>query len=251
MSRPPPLGQHLLADQRVLDMIIDRIAPQPQDAFVEVGPGTGRLTEPLLASGAQVYATERDRRLAAKLGPRLGNLARRLHLKVADAAVDLAHPADRPWRLVGNIPYQISSPLLLQMCGRLQPQDVHVMVQLEFARRAAAAAGSRVYGRLSVMLQAFYEVELLFAVSRQAFAPPPRVDSALLRLRPRARRHELAASPLFAEVVRRAFGQRRKLIANALGSWSALAGDCAKMRAEQLAVDDYLQIAARVRDQSC
>ena len=118
--------------------------------------------------------------------------------------MNLLLPPRPPWRLAGNIPYQISSPLLLKMCGRLQPVDAHVMVQLEFARRAAAAAGGRVYGRLSVMLQAFYQAEIVFTVGPEAFAPPPRVDSALLRLRPRPRRPELAGSREFAEVVRRA-----------------------------------------------
>ena len=246
--KKPPLGQHMLADQRILDMMIAQIAPRPEDAFVEVGPGTGRLTEALLAAGAQVYATERDRALAAQLPTRMGALSQRLHLTVADAAVKLLLPPDRPWRLAGNIPYQISSPLLLKMCGRLQPDDAHVMVQFEFARRAAAAAGGRVYGRLSVMLQAFYEAEVVFTVPPAAFVPPPRVDSALLRLRPRPQRHELADSELFAEIVRRAFGQRRKQLANALGDYAGFAGEYAKMRPEQLAVDDYLHITARVRE---
>ena len=247
----PPLGQHMLVDEGVLAMIIDSIAPQPEDVFVEVGPGTGCLSEALLKSGAEVYATERDGKLAAQLPERLGSLSRRLHLTVADAVVELAQPANRSWRLAGNIPYQISSPLLLNMCNCPPLQDAHVLVQLEFARRAAASAGSRVYGRLSVMLQAFHEVEVMFTVDPEAFSPPPRVDSALLRLRPRTQPPQLAASPEFSEIVRRAFGQRRKQLANALGDYARFAGDYGKMRPEQLAVDDFLNITARARQAQC
>ncbi len=238
------LGQHLLADQQVLDRMVAAIAPRPDDEFVEVGPGTGRLTEPLLAAGASVRAIERDRRAAAMLAPRLGPLAQRLEVTVGDAARRLPVPDAGMWRLAGNLPYQISSPLLLSLGAHAQTlKDAHVMVQREFALRAAAPAGCREYGRLSVSLQASFDVQLLFEVPPSAFIPRPQVDSAVLRLVPLAVPLQPADPAAFAAIVRLAFGQRRKKLSNALGAYAPLAAKLRDLRAEQLAVRDYVALA--------
>lgn len=237
------LGQHLLADQQILAQLIAEIAPKPADNFVEVGPGTGQLTEPLLASGAAVRALELDSKYADTLSARVGQHASRLEVFQGDAVKDLHIPATEDWRLVGNLPYQISSPLLIKLCDLAKPpQDVHVMVQLEFAQRAEASAGSKAYGRLTVFLQAVYSIEILFQVPPNAFKPMPQVDSAVIRMCPLANPLRAEDPKLFAEIVTSAFGQKRKMLGNSLGNFAVAAGQFAGMRAEQLTVADFVQI---------
>ena len=239
------LGQHLLADQGVLDEFVAQIDPQPGQIFVEPGPGTGRLTEPLLAAGAKVIAIERDPGCVRMLPARMGALAARLVVTSGDAAQDLPVPQRQAWRLAGNIPYQISSPLLINLCGqRPAPQDAHLMVQHEFAQRAAARPGSRVYGRLSVTLQASFQVQYLFSIPSSAFKPPPKVASAAIRLVPLRLTRTPADVAIFSEIVRLAFAQRRKKLGNALATLGPdAAGRHARLRAEQLGVNDYLDLA--------
>lgn len=247
MSRVP--GQHFLADQSVLDELVARISPQPGQCLVEVGPGTGRLTKPLLEAGASVCAIELDAELARSLPKRMGGLAGNLEVAQGDAARWLPVPATGPWRLVGNIPYQISSPLLLGLRDRPERlRDVHLMVQNEFAERAAAHPGNRQYGRLSVVLQAVWQVSLLFTVPPEAFRPPPKVCSAAIRLLPRAARRQPACLQMFEQVVRLAFSGRRKTLRNSLVSLGPhAAGQYAALRAEQLSVDDYINLADAIR----
>lgn len=248
MSKRPPLGQHFLADQQVLAKLVAAINPRATDVFIEVGPGTGVLTVPLLEAGAQVIAIECDRRLAEQLTRRLGKLAQRLEVVVGDAAKQLPQPSAANWRLVGNLPYAISSPLLTGLANRRAGLvDVCVMVQHEFADRLAAQPHSRSYGRLSVVVQARFEVEYLFAVAPQAFAPPPKVTSAVVRLKPLANVPAVVDRAAFETVTRLAFGQRRKRLDNALASLECGVDDeLAGLRAENISVADYVRLADRL-----
>ena len=249
----PPLGQHFLRDDKVLRRILKHIKPASDDFFVEVGPGTGRLTRPLLEAGASVHAIERDRTLAAKLPAELGKLAARLKLDCADAAKGLPAKLPASWRFAGNIPYAISGPLItLFTRAATPPKDCHMLVQLEFAERLAAASGSRTYGRLSVIAQAHYDVSLLFKVPPNAFSPQPKVDSAVVLLVPSKRRGSIHSSDSFFEVVRMAFSQRRKKLGSTLGRLlEDLADETASRRAEELDVAEFIelgnQLARRVR----
>lgn len=240
----PPLGQHFLRDEGVLRRIVAAIDPRRDDRFVEIGPGTGRLTRPLLAAGARVHAIEYDRRLAAKLPGRLGALAGRLEVDCADAARGLPAELAPGWRLAGNIPYAISGPLIELLCAAAPPpRDCHLLVQREFARRLAAPAGSRAYGRLSVIAQAFFAPSLLFEVGPRAFAPAPKVTSALTRLEAGTLRERIASPPAFARLVRTAFSQRRKQLGATVGKLLELDAKLAARRAEELEVAQFVELA--------
>jgi len=248
-------GQHFLADSAVLAAIIDAIAPRAGDRLVEIGPGLGALTQALLERVPSIDAVEIDRDLVERLRQRFGP---RLALHSADAlAFDfalLARPGEK-LRLVGNLPYNISSPLLVRLLDFLPViEDQHFMLQKEVVARIAAAPGSADYGRLTVMLQAHHEVESLFDVPPQAFEPPPRVDSAVLRMIPlqRPRCEDRAA---LHSVLMVAFGQRRKMLRNTLLPWlaerrvdvGALPAPLAPTaRPEQIDVDVYCELARRV-----
>lgn len=213
-------GQHFLHDPGVIGRILDAIDPTPGERLVEVGPGEGALTLPLLARGARMTVIELDRDLAARLRarPEAGAM---LEVVEGDALkVDLARlaaPGER-LRLVGNLPYNISTPLLFRFIAQLAlVSDMHFMLQREVVERMAAGPGSRSYGRLSVMLAAACRVEPLFDIGPGAFRPPPRVWSSVVRLEPWPEPPFPMPDPArFADVVRRAFGQRRKTLRNAL-----------------------------------
>jgi 16S rRNA (adenine1518-N6/adenine1519-N6)-dimethyltransferase len=215
-------SQNFLRDPAAIGRIIDAIAPQPQDRIVEVGPGRGALTGPLLARCEHVTAVEIDRDLARALVRRFE--AGRLTLIQADALrIDwaaLAQQCGAPLRIVGNLPYHISTPLLFAWLPiASQVADQHVMLQKEVVDRIVARPGGREYGRLSVMLQFRYRVERLFNVPPGAFAPAPKVHSSVIRLVPRAIGElALADAKAFSRVVTAAFGQRRKTLRNALAA---------------------------------
>lgn len=213
-------GQHFLRDSGVVERIVAAIRPLPGDRLVEIGPGLGALTRPLLDAAGELDAVELDRDLLEPLRARCaGSGVLRIHC--ADALVfDFAAlRGDGPrLRLTGNLPYNISTPLLFHLLDQAEHlRDLHFMLQLEVVERMAAGPGEDAYGRLSVMLQYRCRVESLFAVEPEAFRPPPKVRSAVARLVPRE------TSPVsvrderrFAEVVRLAFAQRRKTLRNAL-----------------------------------
>jgi len=239
-------GQHFLTDGAVLDAIVDAIDPQPGEALVEIGPGLGALTDPLVARCGRLTVIELDRDLAARL-------RRRPELEVIEADVlqvdleALAQRHDRKLRIVGNLPYNISSPILFHLLEAVEHViDQHFMLQKEVVERMAAAPGSKAYGRLSVMLQWRYRIEALFDVPPEAFDPPPRVDSAIVRMQPRATPRAIAAGRL-EELVRVAFSQRRKLLRHTLGRWLEARGYAGsfnlKRRAEEVAVGEYLDLA--------
>jgi 16S rRNA (adenine1518-N6/adenine1519-N6)-dimethyltransferase len=249
-------SQNFLRDAAAIGRIVDAIAPQPDDELVEIGPGAGALTGPLLACCKHLTAVEIDRDLAQQLERRFG--PERLTLIRADALrIDweaLARQAQGRLRIVGNLPYHISTPLLFAWLPIAEAVlDEHLMLQKEVVDRIVAPPGGRDYGRLSVMLQFRYRVERLFNVAPGAFVPAPKVQSSVIRLVPRAR-DELALADVgaFSRVVTAAFGQRRKTLRNALASLldeAAIraAGIDPGARAETLDVAAFARLAARFR----
>ena len=250
------LGQNFLHDRSVIDKIVQAIDPRPGDAIVEIGPGQGALTFPLLRKHGALTAIEFDRDLHAPL-----QAAAREHgtLRLIEGdvlgvdfsalAVELAAD-DGKIRLVGNLPYNLSSPILFHALEHAPAiRDMHFMLQKEVVERMASGPGSKVYGRLSVMLQAYCMVTPLLLVPPGAFRPAPKVDSAVVRLLPKpAEAIHVADRRIFANVVRAAFGQRRKTLRNALqGVADVAAIEAAGLRpdarAEQVEVAGFVHLA--------
>ena len=209
-------GQNFLTDQGVLHDIIRAIDPQPDDAMVEIGPGLAAMTRLLLESLKQLHVVELDRDLVERLKKQFDPA--RLIVHAGDALqfdfASIPVPAGQKLRVVGNLPYNISSPLLFHLADIApQVQDQHFMLQKEVVERMVAEPGSKAYGRLSVMLQWRYYMELLFVVPPTAFDPPPRVDSAIVRMIPLPQPLACDAKRL-EQVVTKAFSQRRKVIRN-------------------------------------
>jgi 16S rRNA (adenine1518-N6/adenine1519-N6)-dimethyltransferase len=212
-------GQNFLTDPAIIRRIVDAIAPAPGQLIVEIGPGLAALSEPLADSGAELHLVEIDRDLAAGLERRFADRAN-VHLHVGDALqLDFGTLAgERPFRLVGNLPYNISTPLLFHALqwSRLV-SDMHFMLQQEVVERMAAHPGSKAWGRLSVMCQFHCAVSPLFGVPPEAFRPAPRVHSMVVRLVPHAeppvRIDDMAR---FEQLLNRAFSMRRKTLRNGL-----------------------------------
>ncbi len=244
-------GQNFLADAEVIAQIVAAIAPRPGELLIEIGPGRGALTRPLLESGASVHALEIDRDLARGLQAELGQIPR-LAVHQGDALQvntgDIAQ--GRPYRLVGNLPYNISTPLLFHVLDQEHlPADMHFMLQSEVVDRIAARPGSRDFGRLSVMCQNRCRVTPLFGISPESFEPRPKVHSRLIRLDPR--QHSLsgpALEPALARVVRTAFSMRRKILRNSLSSLFTEqeirnSGTDPALRPEQVSVAQFIALA--------
>jgi len=211
-------GQNFLHDKYVLSSITEAIAPAPDDVMVEIGPGLGAMTEQLMRTLKMMHVVELDRDLVARL-EKTYNPAR-LTIHAGDALKfdfgALPVPAGQKLRIVGNLPYNISSPLLFHLATFApQVQDQHFMLQKEVVERMVAPPGSKTYGRLSVMLQWRYDMTLLFVVPPEAFDPPPKVESAIVRMIPVADPLRCDGATLEA-VVLKAFSQRRKVIRNCL-----------------------------------
>ena len=244
-------GQHFLHDPYVLSRIVEAIAPRPGDALVEIGPGEGALTRPLLDAIEHLTAIEIDRDLAAALVAEFP--PERLEVIVADALeFDFASlPAGL--RVVGNLPYNVSTPLLFHLAAFAdRVRDMHFMLQLEVVDRMAASHSTPEYGRLSVMLQRRFRIQRLFKVPPGAFRPPPKVESAVVRLTPLPV-GEVAAvdEKLFGTVVTRAFGARRKTLRNALSSLIDVQGLGGLgidpgLRPENVSPADYIRIAIEI-----
>lgn len=241
-------GQHFLEAPEIARAIVDAMALRPDDSVVEIGPGLGALTATLLDRVRHLHAVEIDRDLCARLRQRFA--PERLTVHEGDAlAFDFASLA-APLRVVGNLPYNISTPLLFHLMGAAgRCADLHLMLQKEVVDRMAAEPGSKDYGRLTVMLQYRYRLERLLDVPASAFRPRPEVDSAVVRLVPRPVR-ELSAldADAFSRVVKTAFSTRRKIVKNSLSSLvsapqlEALGIDPTS-RAEDLPVSDFIAIA--------
>ena len=250
------LGQNFLHDRGVIERIVLAIDPRPGDRIVEIGPGQGALTFPLLRRHGELTAIEFDRDLLQPLAAAAqahGALSL-LNANVLDvdfsALAAGGMPGEGLLRLVGNLPYNLSSPILFHALDHAAAiRDMHFMLQKEVVERMAAGPGSKVYGRLSVMLQAYCRVTPLFKVPPGAFRPAPKVDSAVVRLQPLPPGAVVVADRTrFAHVVRAAFGQRRKTLRNALsGVVDATAIEAAGVRpdarAEQLSVADFASLA--------
>lgn len=238
-------------DPQIQVDILNVVAPQAIDRIVEIGPGTGALTQHLIASGAEIDAIEIDRDLAAKLSARFGHCDN-FHLHAVDVLrFNIPALATLPTqlRIIGNLPYNISTPLLLRLIAdAAHIRDICVMVQKEVALRLAAAPGSRLYGRLSVIAQAQCQVSTVFDVPPKAFAPPPRVDSTVLTLQPHRNLLTPAALTKLQQVVAIAFSQRRKMLRHTLGrimpiSLTDSLGISLTQRAEEISVAQYMDLA--------
>jgi 16S rRNA (adenine1518-N6/adenine1519-N6)-dimethyltransferase len=242
-------GQHFLSDEAIVDAIVDAIAPHPGEALVEIGPGLGALTNPLVARCGRLTVIELDRDLAARL-------RRRSELNVVESDVlkvdftALAASLGGRLRVVGNLPYNISTPILFHLLGHVeQVVDQHFMLQKEVVDRMVAVPGNKDFGRLTVMLQWRYAIETVLDVPPEAFEPPPRVDSAVVRMQPLAPAPDLDAV-LLGELVTVAFSQRRKMLRNTLGQWLTERGHSGSFdlqrRAEEVPVVEYLRLARAV-----
>jgi len=247
-------GQHFLHDAGILRKIVLAIAPKPGDAVVEIGPGEGALTLPLLRELGHMTVIELDRDLVPRLAAAAEGVGE-LDIVNADVlTVDFSALATKgPLRVVGNLPYNISSPILFHCIEHIDAiRDMHFMLQREVVDRMAAAPGSKVYGRLSVMLQLVCRVDPLLRVPPGAFRPPPKVDSAVVRLTPRPpSEREFGDAALLARIVKAAFGQRRKTLSNALGEIASAdairaAGIDPRVRAEQLAPEAFVRLAETI-----
>lgn len=224
MAKPPPIrkrfGQNFLHDTGVLARIVAAIDPRPDDPVLEIGPGRGALTAALLERLDRLMAVEIDRDLAA--GLRAGFPPERLELHVGDAMDlvlgDLGPVPPGGWRIVGNLPYNISTPLLFHLLDQLGAiRDMHFLLQREVVDRMTATPGSKRYGRLTVMLAARARAQALFGVPPGAFHPPPKVHSAVVRITPLAEpRVADALYPTFARLVNQAFSNRRKTLRRGL-----------------------------------
>ncbi|KAG4081098.1 hypothetical protein HA402_010269 [Bradysia odoriphaga] len=240
-------GQHFLTDESVVDAIVRAVAPARDDPVIEIGPGLSALTRPLLQRLDHLTAVEIDRDLAVRL--RNQYPAERLTVVQADALTVDFTQFGRQLRVVGNLPYNISSPLLFHlMQAGPHIRDQHFMLQREVIDRMVAEPAGSDYSRLSVMLQSRYRMEKLFDVPPEAFSPPPRVVSAVVRMLPlpedRLKPHSEAA---FSTVVARAFSQRRKMLRRVLGDWAAhVPWDVLDIpptaRAEEVSVEKFIRL---------
>ncbi len=238
-------GQHFLVDGFVIESIVDCIAPQPGQALVEIGPGLGAMTNPLAKRCGQLTVVELDRDLAARLRKRGDLTVVEADVLTVDFSALAAERAE-PLRVVGNLPYNISTPILFHLMGFVdQIQDQHFMLQKEVVDRMVASPGNKDYGRLTVMLQWRYEMESVLDVPPEAFDPPPRVNSAIVRMTPRAHPRPVNAT-LLKEMVAVAFSQRRKLLRHTLGPWLQVHGFVGtfdlQRRAEEVPVAEYLDL---------
>ncbi|PVZ88919.1 16S rRNA (adenine(1518)-N(6)/adenine(1519)-N(6))-dimethyltransferase [Serratia sp. S1B] len=246
-------GQNFLTDQFVIDSIVSAIHPQPGEAVIEIGPGLGALTEPVAARMDHMTVIELDRDLAARLAnhPQLKN---KLTIHQQDAMTvnfaELAEEVGQPLRVFGNLPYNISTPLMFHLFSYTSAiRDMHFMLQKEVVNRLVAGPNSKAYGRLSVMAQYYCNIIPVLEVPPTAFAPPPKVDSAVVRLVP----HTTIPNPvddvrILSRITTQAFNQRRKTIRNSLGELFTpeqlleLGVDPA-LRAENISVAQYCKLA--------
>ena len=246
-------GQHFLTDVNIIEAIVDAIDPRQGDALVEIGPGLGAMTLPLLKRIKPFSVIELDRDLAARLRQREGlDVIESDVLRVDFAA--LAAAKGKKLRVVGNLPYNISTPLLFHLLEHVAVvKDQHFMLQKEVVERMVAVPSTAHYGRLSVMLQWRYDMEMVLLVGPQAFDPPPRVDSAMVRMLPHTNGAAVDAK-LLSELVQVAFSQRRKLLRHTLGQWltqRGFSGDFdVQRRAEEVPVQQYLALAQTLSEQA-
>jgi 16S rRNA (adenine1518-N6/adenine1519-N6)-dimethyltransferase len=247
-------GQHFLTDRAIIDAIVDAIGPQPGDAMAEIGPGLAAMTQPLVERLGHLTVIELDRDLAARLRSH-GQLEviESDVLKVDFTALSVRlNPEDgRKLRVVGNLPYNISTPILFHLLDHVAVvQDQHFMLQKEVIDRMVASPASSDYSRLSVMLQWRYAMDNVLFVPPESFDPPPRVDSAIVRMVPLAEPPAIDIR-LYGELVQTAFSQRRKILRNTLGKWLEARGFTGtfdvQRRAEEVPVHEYVALCQAVQ----
>ena len=260
-------GQHFLSDEAVIDAIVRAIAPCPGQAVVEIGPGLAALTQPLLQRLGRLTVIELDRDLAARLRsqPHLhviesdvlkvdfAQLARDLAAQ-APAGTPAETPAPAKLRVCGNLPYNISTPILFHLLPFAPViEDQHFMLQKEVVDRMVAAPATASYGRLSVMLQWRYEMESVLHVPPEAFSPPPKVESAVVRMLPLPAPADVPLAG-FSELVQVAFSQRRKLLRHTLGRWLQERGFAGafdvQRRAEEMPMHEYIALTRQTLDRA-
>ena len=244
-------GQHFLTDAGIIDAIVRAIAPRPGQTMVEIGPGLGALTQPLVERLGHLVVVELDRDLAARLRPRtdltvIESDVLRVDFSALSAGRDPSAPG-HGLRIVGNLPYNISTPILFHLLEHaLVVVDQHFMLQREVVERMVALPSTAAYGRLSVMLQWRYAMENILHVPPGSFDPPPRVDSAVVRMVPRPEPAPVDVRRL-SEIVQVAFGQRRKILRHTLGRWLTDHGYSgtfdAQRRAEEVPVEEFVALA--------
>jgi 16S rRNA (adenine1518-N6/adenine1519-N6)-dimethyltransferase len=241
-------GQNFLVDEQIIGEIISAIRPEPEDNMVEIGPGLGALTRPLLKTLNHLHVVEIDRDIIARLESDYPK--NKLVIHAGDALVFDFATLPVPLRIVGNLPYNISSPLLFHFASYAERiRDMHFMLQDEVVERMVAESSTPAYGRLSVMLQYRFQMEKLLDVPPESFRPAPKVDSAIVRMIPLpVSEIGVRNEKLFAAIVRTAFGQRRKTLRNTLRSYLSEADfkelDIdAQFRAENLSVAEFAKVA--------
>ena len=239
-------GQHFLTDRGIIEDIVQVIAPKPGQAMVEIGPGLGAMTQPLVERLGHLTVIELDRDLAAQLRARPNLTVIEADVLRVDFA-QLANTATTKIRVVGNLPYNISTPILFHLLDVVEViEDQHFMLQKEVIDRMVALPSTSDYSRLSVMLQWRYAMENVLFVSPASFDPPPRVDSAIVRMVPHCKPVVLNIS-IFSELVRVAFSQRRKLLRHSLGKWLEARQFSGvfnlQRRAEEVPVTEYVALA--------
>ena len=244
-------GQNFLTDESVIAAIVDAIAPRPRDLLAEIGPGLGALTRPLVRELDHLHVIEIDRDIIAWL--RTEFPAARVTVHEGDALEFDFTALGAPLRVVGNLPYNISTPLLFHLARHAGAiRDIHAMLQKEVVERMIAAPSTSEYGRLSVMLQYRFEMERVLEVPAAAFDPVPKVESAVIRLTPYPRLpHPARDEAAFGKIVTAAFSQRRKTLRNALRGYFSAAdfarlGVDAGLRAQDLGVADFVRMADAV-----
>ena len=241
-------GQNFLTDESVIAAIVDAIAPQPRDLLAEIGPGLGALTRPLARALEHLHVIEIDRDIIAWLRTEFPTT--RVTVHEGDALEFDFTALGAPLRVVGNLPYNISTPLLFHLARHAGAiRDIHAMLQKEVVQRMIAAPSSSEYGRLSVMLQYRFEMESVLEVPATAFDPVPKVESAVIRLTPYSRLpHPARDETAFGKIVAAAFSQRRKTLRNALKGYFGAAdferlGVDAGLRAQDLGIADFVRLA--------
>ena len=240
-------GQHFLTDGAVIDQIVQAIAPRQGEAMVEIGPGLAAMTQPLVERLGHLNVIELDRDLAKRLRAHPQLQVTESDVLKVDFTALAASLNTQALRVVGNLPYNISTPILFHLLEHVAVvKDQHFMLQKEVVERMVAQPSTANYGRLSVMLQWRYDMEMVLLVGPQAFDPPPRVDSAVVRMTPWATPVALELK-LLSELVQVAFSQRRKLLRHTLGQWLQTRGFSGEFdvqrRAEEVAVAEYLALA--------
>ncbi len=244
------LGQHFLHDKRTASRIVESLRASDVESILEIGPGMGVLTVDLHAKfGEKFWAVEIDKESVAYLNATLPTLSKNI-LDEDFLKIDLSRKFAGSLAIIGNLPYNISSQIFFRILeNRQQVTEVVAMVQREVALRIAEKPGSRTYGILSVLLQAYYNINYLFTVSEGAFTPPPKVKSAVIRLTRNATMQLNCNEDLFIKVVKASFNQRRKTLRNSIRSGFALveiSDKFAQKRAEQLSVADFVELTNEV-----